>query len=297
MVLARALEQRGRAARRRRARRGDAGPGADRRAARRASRRAKALAASRRLPFAPVDHLQGHVAANFLRDGDGPFEPPFVCLIASGGHTLLAHVTRARRLRACSARRSTTPPARRSTRARACSACGYPGGAALERLAADGRPRGLRAPRLARRSARGRRGARRRPSRDSLDFSFAGLKTALCTALRELSEDELRARARRSRRLLPGGDRRGASSIRAAPGARGDRARAASRSAAASPPTARCARACGELDVTLHVPPRALCTDNAAMIASAARFGEPLRYPDYLGLDAYAAANGRLRAA
>ncbi|MCL2770495.1 MAG: tRNA (adenosine(37)-N6)-threonylcarbamoyltransferase complex transferase subunit TsaD, partial [Solirubrobacterales bacterium] len=50
---------------------------------------AKALAASRELPLAPVDHLQGHVAANFI---DPAFPPPFVCLIASGGHTLLAHV-------------------------------------------------------------------------------------------------------------------------------------------------------------------------------------------------------------
>ena len=58
---------------------------------------AKALAAARELPFAAVDHLQGHVAANFLSgegtDEDaGAFEPPFVCLIASGGHTLLALV-------------------------------------------------------------------------------------------------------------------------------------------------------------------------------------------------------------
>jgi N6-L-threonylcarbamoyladenine synthase len=50
---------------------------------------AKALAAARELPFAAVDHMQGHVAANFLLDG---FEPPFVCLLASGGHTLLARV-------------------------------------------------------------------------------------------------------------------------------------------------------------------------------------------------------------
>ena len=53
---------------------------------------AKAVAAARELPFAAVDHLQGHVAANFVRGDGGPFEPPFVCLIASGGHTLLAHV-------------------------------------------------------------------------------------------------------------------------------------------------------------------------------------------------------------
>ena len=51
---------------------------------------AKAVAAARALPFAGVDHLHGHVAASFL--GPAPFEPPFLCLIASGGHTLLAHV-------------------------------------------------------------------------------------------------------------------------------------------------------------------------------------------------------------
>src|SRR5204863_7659396 len=50
---------------------------------------AKGLAAARRLPLAAVDHLQGHVAANFLEEG---MEPPFICLLASGGHTLLARV-------------------------------------------------------------------------------------------------------------------------------------------------------------------------------------------------------------
>src|ERR1700752_5258805 len=52
---------------------------------------AKGIAGARRLPLAAVDHLQGHVAANFL--APAPFEPPFVCLLASGGHTLLARVT------------------------------------------------------------------------------------------------------------------------------------------------------------------------------------------------------------
>ncbi|HNH86812.1 MAG TPA: tRNA (adenosine(37)-N6)-threonylcarbamoyltransferase complex transferase subunit TsaD, partial [Solirubrobacterales bacterium] len=51
---------------------------------------AKAIAAPRRLPLVPTDHLHGHVAANFL-DPD-PLEPPFLCLIASGGHTMLAGV-------------------------------------------------------------------------------------------------------------------------------------------------------------------------------------------------------------
>ena len=51
---------------------------------------AKAMASARRLPLIPVDHLHGHVAANFLEPE--PLEPPFLCLIASGGHTLLAGV-------------------------------------------------------------------------------------------------------------------------------------------------------------------------------------------------------------
>ncbi|MBO0767792.1 MAG: tRNA (adenosine(37)-N6)-threonylcarbamoyltransferase complex transferase subunit TsaD, partial [Solirubrobacterales bacterium] len=51
---------------------------------------AKALAAARELPFSGVDHLQGHLAASFL--APARLEPPFLCLIASGGHTLLADV-------------------------------------------------------------------------------------------------------------------------------------------------------------------------------------------------------------
>src|SRR5665811_115506 len=51
---------------------------------------AKAIAAPRKLPLIPVDHLQGHVAANYL--APEPLEPPFLCLLASGGHTLLAGV-------------------------------------------------------------------------------------------------------------------------------------------------------------------------------------------------------------
>ena len=58
---------------------------------------AKAIASARRKPLIPVDHLHGHVAANFLEPE--PLEPPFLCLIASGGHTLLRRRARARLLR------------------------------------------------------------------------------------------------------------------------------------------------------------------------------------------------------
>src|SRR5580692_11463229 len=98
---------------------------------------AKAIAAARELPFAAIDHLQGHVAANFIAGGDGPFEPPFVCLIASGGHTLLAHV---REHEGFEVLGSTLDDAAGEAFDKGARMLGlvYPGGVALERLAADG---------------------------------------------------------------------------------------------------------------------------------------------------------------
>jgi N6-L-threonylcarbamoyladenine synthase len=71
---------------------------------------AKALAAAHRKPLVPVDHLHGHVAANFLEPD--PIEPPFLCLIASGGHTLLAGVRDPGSWAIPGAPRSSGPPSR-----------------------------------------------------------------------------------------------------------------------------------------------------------------------------------------
>jgi N6-L-threonylcarbamoyladenine synthase len=151
---------------------------------------AKALAAARELPFAAVDHLQGHVAANFLDEG---FEPPFLCLIASGGHTLLARVSEHEGFEVLGRTLDDAAGEAFDKGARMLG-LGYPGGAALERLAVGG---GVAA------------------------------------------NGELRERLT-------------------------------------------------QVGAAVHVPPRVLCTDNAAMIASAARFTSELPYPRYLGLDAYA---------
>jgi tRNA N6-adenosine threonylcarbamoyltransferase len=257
---------------------------------------AKALAAARELPFAPVDHLQGHVAANFLLDaadapgGAGtsatdPFEPPFLCLIASGGHTLLTHV-RERDGFEVLGRTLDDAAGEAFDKGARMLGLGYPGGAALERLAREGDPEGFVFPGSRGERAKGGRGASRQAFAEGLDFSFAGLKTALLYRLRELSEDDARARsadlaasyqaaivdslvARAERALAQTGlQRLAVGGGVAANGALRERL--------------------AELGVTLHVPARVLCTDNAAMIASAARYGARLAYPDYLGLDAYA---------
>jgi N6-L-threonylcarbamoyladenine synthase len=242
---------------------------------------AKALAAARKLPFAAVDHLQGHVAANFITGANGPFEPPFVCLIASGGHTLLAHVREHEGFEVLGRTLDDAAGEAFDKGARMLG-LGYPGGAALERLAEGGDPGAFPF------SAGGPRpglGVGRQAFAHSLDFSFAGLKTALLYKVRELSPTELAARAadfaasyqtaiverllERAQRALEqtGLDRLAVGGGVAANG--------------------ELRRRLGELGATVHVPERVLCTDNAAMIASAARFAERLPYPHYLALDVY----------
>jgi N6-L-threonylcarbamoyladenine synthase len=245
---------------------------------------AKALAAARRLPFAPIDHLQGHVSANFLSSEDEEaFEPPFLCLIASGGHTLLAHVQEHKGFHTLGRTLDDAAGEAFDKGARMLG-LGFPGGPALQRLAADGDPKAFEFPTSGSR-ARGGRGATRAFGR-SLDFSFAGLKTSLLYKLRELSEDRRREQAadlaasyqaaivehlivRTEEALeLTGLDRLAVGGGVAANGELRRRLR--------------------ELGMDVRVPPTVLCTDNAAMIASAARFAPALAYPNYLDLDAYA---------
>jgi N6-L-threonylcarbamoyladenine synthase len=243
---------------------------------------AKALAAARELPFAAVDHLQGHVAANFLAPA---FEPPFLCLIASGGHTLLAHVREHDGFQVLGRALDDAAGEAFDKGARMLG-LGYPGGAALERLARDGDPAAFVFPGSRGERSRGGRGAQRQAFAEGLDFSFAGLKTALLYKLRELSEDQARARradlAASYQTAIVDSLIERAERALAQTGL--DRLAVGGGVASNGPLRERLA----SIGVALHVPERVLCTDNAAMIASAARFGRQLAYPDYLGLDAYA---------
>ena len=250
---------------------------------------AKALAAARELPFAAVDHLQGHVAANFLLTGgdgrNGSFQPPFVCLIASGGHTLLAHV-RAHDGFEVLGRTLDDAAGEAFDKGARMLGLGYPGGAELEALASGGDGQAFPFPGSRSERARGGWGTARKSFSQGLDFSFAGVKTALLYRLRELSQRELHARAAdlaasyqaavvdslvlRAERAL---ERTGLDRLAVGGGVTAN---------------GELRRRLRSLGATVHIPERALCTDNAAMIASAARHGEHLPYPHYLSLDAYA---------
>ncbi|HEU0317309.1 MAG TPA: tRNA (adenosine(37)-N6)-threonylcarbamoyltransferase complex transferase subunit TsaD [Solirubrobacteraceae bacterium] len=230
---------------------------------------AKGLAAARRLPFAPVDHLDGHVAANFLQPA--PAEVPFLCLIASGGHTLLARVDEPGRHQVLGSTLDDAAGEAFDKGARMLG-LGFPGGPALSRLAAAGDPTAFDFPTAAR--------------VEGLDFSFSGLKTALLYAIRDMGEAAARERAADLAasyehaivealllRLRRGLERTGLERLAIGGGVAANRVLRERVAALGMPVT---------------IPPPELCTDNAAMIASAARYSRPIEFPGYLALDAYA---------
>jgi N6-L-threonylcarbamoyladenine synthase len=228
---------------------------------------AKGIAAGRRLPLAAVDHMQGHVAANFLQPD--PFEPPFVCLLASGGHTLLAHVRDHEGYETLGQTLDDAAGEAFDKGARLLG-LGYPGGPALSKLALEGDREAFKFPTGARVAG--------------LDFSFAGLKTALLYKVRELGEEET---ARRAADLAASYEH----AIVEALIARVKRAleivpRLAIGGGVAA--NRRLRERAAALGVPVHIPPPQLCTDNAAMIASAARWVQAAAFPEYLALDAYA---------
>jgi N6-L-threonylcarbamoyladenine synthase len=225
---------------------------------------AKGIAWGRGLPLVPVDHLHGHVASLYLRPD--PVEPPFLCLLASGGHTLLLDVRERGGFRVIGTTLDDAAGEAFDKGARLLG-LGYPGGAEIDRLAREGDPEAYELP-VARVSG--------------LDFSFSGVKTALLYLVRDVPAGELEARradlaASYQRAIVralverteEAADALGAEQVAIVGGvAANSELRGALPGSAAAP-----------LD---------LCTDNGAMIASAARYVEPAVHP--LELDAYAVA-------
>jgi N6-L-threonylcarbamoyladenine synthase len=224
---------------------------------------AKAIAWARRLPLVPVDHLQGHVASLYLEPD--PVEPPFLCLLASGGHTLLLDVPAPGVSHLLGSTLDDAAGEAFDKGARLLG-LGYPGGAAIDRLAGEGDAGAYEFP------------VARVPG---LDFSFSGLKTALLYKVRDLGDEAesrqadlaasyqqaiVRALVEQTARAA---EQEGLETVAVVGGV------AANSGLRAALPGARFA-------------PLSLCTDNAAMIASAGRYGRSLPYPRYLDLDAYA---------
>ena len=224
---------------------------------------AKALAWTRRLPLIPVNHLHGHVASLFTMPD--PLHPPFLCLLASGGHTLLLDVRDRGTFEVVGTTLDDAAGEAFDKGARLLG-LGYPGGAEIDRLAREGDHEAFSFP------------VAKVPG---FDFSFSGLKTALLYTVKELGDDaesrkaDLAASYQRAivralvERTRAAAEELGAERIAIVGGV------AANSELRASLPEAAAA-------------PLELCTDNAAMIASAARYAEAIPYPRYLALDAFA---------
>jgi N6-L-threonylcarbamoyladenine synthase len=223
---------------------------------------AKALAWARRLPLIPVNHLHGHVSSLYLRPLD--LEPPFTCLLASGGHTMLLDVQERGGYTVLGTTLDDAAGEAFDKGARLLG-LGYPGGREIDALAKQGDPTAYDFP------------VARVPG---LDFSFSGLKTSLLYKVRDLPLQELEAR----RADLAASYQRAIvrALVERLEAAGGDRIAVVGGVAANS-----------ELRAALPdaaLAPLPLCTDNAAMIASAGRYTDPVPYPDYLSLDARATA-------
>lgn len=228
---------------------------------------AKSLAAAAGKPLIPVDHLQGHVSANFL--GPEPFAPPFLCLVASGGHTFLAKVTEREGYEVLGSTVDDAAGEAFDKGARLLG-LGYPGGAALDALAKQGDPTAYDFP---------------RSYPGELDFSFSGIKTSLLYKLKALPEGEFEnAKADLAASYQAAVVEMLVKRVRKAIEVTGiDRVAIGGGVAANSQLRDQIKQVASEV----KVPPRELCTDNAAMIAAAALGSTTGPITDFAALDAY----------
>ena len=133
---------------------------------------AKAIAFSLNKPLVRVNHIEGHIAANYIAHPD--LEPPYVCLIASGGHSHIVHVVSYTEFRIMGRTRDDAAGEAFDKIARVLG-LGYPGGPAIERAAKDGDPKAFNFPRVNFTDA-------------PYDFSFSGLKTAVINTVHQLRQ-------------------------------------------------------------------------------------------------------------
>ena len=232
---------------------------------------AKGLAFARELPLVPVNHLEGHVAAAYL--ADPALEPPFVALIASGGHTARYSVTTS----GMDLLGQTLDDAAGEALDKGARmlGLGFPGGPAISKAARAGDPARYDFPVALK-------------EKNNLNFSFSGLKTSLLYTLKALDEESVRKELPHlaagyeaavvealGRKLLGAAELYDAPTLVVAGGV-----------AANGSLRSTLVEECERRGRKLVIPPPELCTDNAAMIGAAAASTPTVPYPDYLGLNA-----------
>ncbi|GFZ31363.1 tRNA N6-adenosine threonylcarbamoyltransferase [Clostridium zeae] len=219
---------------------------------------AKGLAYSLNKPLIGVNHIEGHICANFIEHKD--LKPPFVCLVVSGGHTFIVHVQDFGKFEVIGQTRDDAAGEAYDKVARAIG-LGYPGGPKIDKLAKEGNPRAISFPRA-------------NFHDNSLDFSFSGVKSAVLNYLnkmdmtgQEVNKADVAASFQQAvidvltENVIETCKRKDVDKIAIAGGV-------ASNSALRRELTENA----GKKGIKVLFPAPVLCTDNAAMIGSAAYF-------------------------
>jgi N6-L-threonylcarbamoyladenine synthase len=217
---------------------------------------AKALAFASKKPLVPVHHIEGHIAANYIENT--AWKPPFICLVVSGGHTHLVHIKDYGDFEILGRTRDDAAGEAYDKVARVLD-IPYPGGPGIDKLAKEGDPQAIDFPRIMLEA-------------DSYDFSFSGLKSAVLNYINkakmtgmEINRADVAASFQQAvvdvlvEKAMRACQMRGVSRLAMAGGV-----------SANSYLRASMQKACDENGVEMCVPRPALCTDNAAMIGSAA---------------------------
>ncbi len=213
---------------------------------------AKALAYAKGLPLVGVNHIEGHIAANFIEHED--LKPPFMCMVASGGHSHLVYVKDYTEYEIVGRTRDDAAGEAFDKVARAIG-LGYPGGPKVDKLAKEGNPEAIAFPRAHMEDA-------------PYDFSFSGLKSAVLNYLNgcEMKKIEINRADVAASFQAAVVDVLTDNSVRAAKAYGCEKLALAGGVASNSALRARMTEACEKAGVSFYYPSPVYCTDNAAMI-------------------------------
>ena len=219
---------------------------------------AKAISYAKKIPLVGVHHIEGHISANSIENKE--LEPPFACLVVSGGHTYLVMVKDYGTYEILGRTRDDAAGEAFDKVARAIG-LGYPGGPKIDRVAKEGNPEAIAFPRA-------------KIAESEYDFSFSGLKSAVLNYLNgckmkgeEISVPDVAASFQKAvtdvlvEHSMHAVEEFGIKKLAIAGGV-------ASNSAL----RAAMEKACREKGILFYHPSPILCTDNAAMIGAAAYY-------------------------
>lgn len=235
---------------------------------------AKAVAFAKDIPLVGVHHLLGHISANYIQDP--ALKPPFMALITSGGHTEIVDVQSYTHCELLGGTRDDAVGEAYDKVARVLG-LGYPGGPKIDKIAKEGNPRAINFKRVY-------------LEKESFDFSFSGLKTAVLNYInqekqagREINRADVAASFQQAvmdvlvRKTVDAAVLKGEKKLVLAGGV-----------AANSRLREMLGAACDKAGIRLYRPDPILCTDNGAMIAAAAYYQYQSGQTDDLELEAYA---------